>query len=288
MPNQTLHGRVKLKGLSPEAFIWPADKAALANLTKLPVLPQLVRKFNELALDRIYYVHNTASAIRCGPRQLSTLYRLQREACKVLDVAEPELYVRNDFRPNAFTAGVERPFIVVHSSLLDSLTDDELLYVIGHELGHVKCGHLLYRTIAVILFQIFDAVGKATLGFGSLVTVGVASAFCEWIRQSEFSCDRAGLLACQDPQVALSAQMKMGAGPSRFNHELDLGAFLEQAQEHRGLTGLEGVAKALLFLGLKWQLTHPELVHRAKALDDWSRDGDYQRILSGEYARRES
>lgn len=287
MPTQTLQGRVKLKGISPEAFIWPADKAALGNLKKLPVLPQLVQKFNELALDRIYYVHNTASAIRCGPRQLPTLYRLQREACKVLDVPEPELYVRYDYRPNAFTAGVDRTFVVLHSSLLDTLTDDELLYVIGHELGHVKCGHLLYRTIAVILFQIFDAVGRATIGLGSLVTLGVVSAFFEWIRQSEFSCDRAGLLACQDPKVALSATMKMGAGASRFNDELDLDEFLAQAREHTGLTGAEKAAKALLFLLHKWQLSHPEVVHRARALDDWARIGAYRDMLDGNYVRKD-
>lgn len=285
MAKQTIHGRVKLKGLTPEAFIWPADKAALANLTKLPVLPQLVRKFNELAFDRIYYVHNTASAVRCGPRQMNTLYRLLREACKVLDLAEPELYVRQGFHPNAFTAGVERPFIVLNSTLLDGMTDDEILYGIGHELGHIKCGHMLYRTIALILYQVFDAIGKATLGFGGLVTMGVAGAFFEWMRQSEFSCDRAGLLACQDPKVALAATMKLAAGTSRFNQELDLEAFLEQAREHKGLTGMEGVAKALLFLGFKWQLTHPEVVHRAKALDDWSHDGGYEAILNGDYKK---
>jgi Zn-dependent protease with chaperone function len=285
MPNQTLQGRVKLKKISPDAFIWPADKVALDNIQKLPVLPQLIHQFNKLAIDRISYVHNTASAIRCSPDQLPTLYKLLREACKVLDVSEPELYVRFDYRPNAFTAGVERTYVVLHSSLLDSLTDDELLYVIGHELGHVKCGHLLYRTIAIVLIHLFDAVGKATLGLSSLVTLGVVSVFYEWIRQAEFSCDRAGLLACQDPKVALSATMKMGAGSSRFNSELDMDAFMQQAREHSERTGPEGVAKALLFLLYKWQLSHPEFVYRAKAVDDWVKSGDYEKILSGEYPK---
>jgi len=285
MPSETLKGRIKLKGISPDAFIWPADKVALDNIKKLPVLPQLIHQFHKLAFDRISYVHNTASAVRCSSKQLPTLYKLQREACKVLDVLEPELYVRYSYKVNAFTAGVERTYIVLNSSLLDSLTDDELLYVIGHELGHVKCGHMLYRMIALALIHLFDAVGKATFGLGNLVTIGVVSVFYEWIRQAEFSCDRAGLLACQDPQVALSATMKMGAGSSRFNNELDLDAFMEQAREHSERTGAEGVAKALLFLLYKWQLSHPEFVYRAKAIDEWAKSDSYAQILAGEYPR---
>lgn len=34
-----------------------------------------------------------------------------------------------------------------------------------------------------------------------------------------------------------------------------------------------------------WQLKHPQVVYRAKGLDQWIRSGTYEGILSGDYAR---
>jgi Zn-dependent protease with chaperone function len=281
----TPKGRTKLKGISANEFITRADSLALDNIKKLPVLPELMQKFNELALDRVLYVHNTASAVRCTSRQFSTLAKLLKEACKVLDMDEPELYVRYHVADNAYTAGVEQPFIVLHSPIIDSLTDDELLYVIGHELGHIKCAHVLYQMIGWVLIPLIDAIGSVTLGLGRIAGSGVKAAFFEWMRQAEFTCDRAGLLVCQDPMVAMSATMKIGCGNTRLAGEMSVEAFLQQAREHTQHTTGEGVAKALMFILYKWTLSHPEVVYRAKALDEWVQGGAYGKILAGDYAR---
>ena len=55
----------------------------------------------------------------------------------------PELYVRQDPRPNAYTMAVQgqRPFVVVTTALLDLLEPREVQAVIAHELGHLKCEH---------------------------------------------------------------------------------------------------------------------------------------------------
>jgi len=277
--------RIRLKGISKDAFITGPDLAALENIKKLPVLPQLIQKFNEHALDRVLYVHNTASAVRCGPEQFPTLDKLLQEACRTLDVKEPELYVRYNVVDNASTAGVERPFIVLNSPIIDTLTDDELLYVIGHELGHIKCAHVLYQMIGVILIPLLRLIGSMTLGLGALAGQGVVAVFYEWMRQTEYTCDRAGLLVCQDPMIALSAQMKLGAGHTRLSGEMNVESFLQQARGYVDHKPEDGLAKALLFLMYKWQLTHPEIVHRAKAIDEWARTGAYQEILAGSYAK---
>jgi Zn-dependent protease with chaperone function len=132
---------------------------------------------------------------------------------------------------------------------------------------------------------VLNALGQATLGLGQLAGMGLVSAFFEWLRQAEFSCDRAGLLVCQNPRAAYSATMKLGCGETRYNEEMDVDVFLEQARHYSGMKGLEGMSKALLFLLYTWQLDHPQVVYRAKSLEEWVNDGSYDRILSGDYPR---
>jgi Zn-dependent protease with chaperone function len=273
-------GRICLTGLRYEDFVAPADKIALDNLRKLPALESLVRKFNELALDRFFYVQNSAGSVRCSDKQFHTVHGILLDACSILDTPEPELYMVYSPTVSAFTAGIERRFISLHSQLVDSYTNDEILFVLGHEIGHIKSGHLLYQMMAQVLMPLLEVLGKATLGVGQLAGMAVLSAFYEWLRQAEFSADRCGLLACQNPRPALSALMKLGGGSSRFNDEMNLEAFLDQAHQYSEEKGPEGIAKAIMFLLRNWHLTHPQVVHRAKELDAWAKSDEYRAILA--------
>ena len=220
-----------------------------------------------------------------GPKQYPTLYRMLQESCKVMEITEPELYIHQSEVFNAYTSGTDRTFIVLHSSLVKNFSDEELLFVIGHECGHIKAGHVLYSELGRMLMPLLEMLGQATLGLGQLAGIGVVAAFYEWMRQAEMSCDRAGLLVCQEPHNAVSALMKLGGGSSRFDDEASVEAFLEQARNHSASSGLEGLSKALLFITYNWQLTHPQVVFRAKALDEWEQSGAYQKILTGDYPR---
>ncbi len=275
--------RKRFPFISAEAFVSTADKVALDNLQKMPVLPMLVRKINEWGWDSISYARNSAESIRCGTDQFPTLYALLQEACAIMDVPEPELYVRYNNTYNAYTAGMARTYIVLHSALIDDFTDEEILFILGHELGHIKCGHVLYHMVGLLLIPLLEEIGQLTLGLGKLAGMGLVMGFMEWMRQAEFSCDRAGALVCQDVEVALRTIMKLGAGSTRFNGEMNLDAFRAQAQDHMDNSGLKGVSKALLFLLYTWQLDHPQVVYREKGLDEWLREGSYGAILNGKY-----
>lgn len=277
--------RQYLPHISANAFVSETDKAALTNIQKIPLLSQIVRKFHELAWDKIAYARNSAESVRCGPNQFPTLYNMMRESCAILHITEPELYIKQSEVFNAYTSGTNQTFIVIHSQLVEVLTDEQLLFVIGHECGHIKAGHVLYQELGRMLIPLLEVLGQATLGLGQLAGAGVVAAFFEWMRQAEMSCDRAGALVCQNPNAALSALMKMGSGSTRFDSEMNLDVFLDQARQHATTTGLEGLSKALLFVLYNWKLTHPEVVFRAKGLDEWLHSGAYEKILSGDYPR---
>lgn len=277
--------RKVLTGLSAEAFIAETDRVALRTLQKVPLLPKVVQKFYELGIDRWMYCWNMAQSVRCGPRQFKTLYDILRESCEVLDMPEPELYVTSNPFPNAFAGGVERPYITLRSSLIDTLSDEQLYHLIGHELGHVKAGHVLYKSVASILIPLLELVGRRTFGLGDVASVGLMLAFYEWSRQAEITADRAGLLVSQSLDISIDANLSLTAGPSRLQHELNREAFMDQARAYHDATGLDAVGKVLIFVLMSSTYTHPMPVHRAQELERWVLSGAYDRILSGEYAR---
>jgi Zn-dependent protease with chaperone function len=275
--------RKYLKGITADAFTSDADQWALDKLKRVPLLPLVVQKFYELGLDRWLYCYNMSMAVRCGPKQYSTLHAILQESCRVLDMPEPELYLSNNPYPNAMTSGVERPYITLHNSIT-SMPDEQLYFVIGHELGHIKAEHVLYRSVASVIVPILDALGRRTLGTSDLATYALILALYEWSRRAEFTSDRAGLLVTQELEMGQRALMSLAGGPSRFDHEQNVEAFMEQARAYQDADALDQIGKVLIFMTMGKYATHPMPVHRAQELEKWHLSGAYDLILEGKYA----
>ncbi|MBC8146306.1 MAG: M48 family metallopeptidase, partial [bacterium] len=208
------------------------------------------------------------------------VHNMLREACATLDVAQvPELYISQNPFLNASAVGVDKPFIVLHSSLVQAATDDELLCIVGHELGHVASGHALYKTLLALLVRLSTFAISVPLGGASLLAIIMA--LREWDRKSELSADRAGLLVVQDPDVAYRIDMKL-AGAMK-PEEIDVNEFFEQAAEYeRGEGLLDSFHKLLNLAGQ----THPFPVLRLTELKTWVDSGAYGKIMAGDYSRR--
>lgn len=277
--------RKRFPGITSQAFVSETDRGALDALQKVPLLPKIVHKFYELGIDRWMYCWNMAQAVRCGPNQYKTLYEILRESCDVLDMPEPELYVTTNPFPNAFAGGVERPYITLRSSMIETLDDEKLYHLIGHELGHIKAGHVLYTSVARVLMPLLELVGRRTFGLGDVASVGLMLAFYEWSRHAEITADRAGLLVAQKLETSLDANLALCAGPNRLSHEMSRDAFMEQARAYQDVTGLDAIGKVLIFLVMSAAYTHPMPVHRAQQLEKWVLSGAYDRILAGDYPK---
>src|SRR5439155_23769273 len=175
---------------------------ATDTLKKIPGIDKLFTKVLEIGFERVFYVDNIASNLRVTPKMFPRLHRSLSWACKILDVPEPEMYVHVDPVPNAFTYGHTKPFITATTGLIDMLSDEELFFVIGHEVGHIKAGHVLYGTMARNIAAIVTLLGEATLGIGALLARGLVIALFEWYRCAELTSDRAALLCVQDVEPA--------------------------------------------------------------------------------------
>ena len=266
-----------LEGISSRAWEHPADRAALAALRRLPVFDFVLKKLFGIFGEKPVRLTFQANAVKVGPRQFPRLWEQYQDVCRTLDSPEEyDLFVSQTPVVNAGAYGMDKPFIIMNSGTLALLDDAQTEYVLGHELGHIMSGHVLYRTMMVLLTQL------ATLGFPivGLAARAVLVALMEWSRKAELSCDRAGLLAVQDPEVVLSTMLKMAGGGS--DAETSLAEFIQQAEQYRESEDVaDSVFKILNLLGQ----SHPFFVLRVAELRSWIESGDYDRILRGEYSR---
>ena len=275
--------RIRLPGISSRAYEHPADRSALVALRKLAGFDTVIRGLFSAFPERAFRLSYLADSVRVSERQFPQIYELVRDGAYILDLPEvPEVFVIQDPVPNAMALGLgKKPFLVISTGMVNLTDPEELRWVVGHELGHVLSGHAVYRTMLVILLVL--AARIAWLPLGSLGLRAVIFGLEEWFRKAELSCDRAGLLAGQDAEAARRALMKL-AGGARLA-EMNAGAFRDQAREYDAAPDLrDSVLKILQLQGN----THPFAVVRFAEVDHWASSGQYERILAGDYPRRDT
>lgn len=267
-----------LVGLKADQFRHPLDLQATKALKQIPGIDVMVRNLLGPLAEQFFYVENIAASVLVGEQQLPQYHQLLLEACQTLDLEPPQLYVRQHPVPNAYTFAMrgKQPFIVLHTSLIDLLTPEEIQAVIAHELGHLKCDHGVYLTLVNLIVL---AAGQLPR-LGGFIAQALQSQLLEWVRCAEFTCDRAALLATQDPKVVMSLLMKLAGGSPTLASQLNLDAFVAQARAYDDISNTE--LGEMLKAAQTSQLTHPVPVLRAREIDRWASSRDYQSLLQGQ------
>jgi Zn-dependent protease with chaperone function len=274
--------RKRFPGIAPEAYRHPLDQQATDSLRSVPGFEFAVSKLSRFSIEHILYVEYCATAVKVTPRQCSRIYELLREACSILDVTEPALFLSQTPIANAFALGKERPMMVLHTGLVELMTEEELLGVIAHELGHIHCGHSVYR-LMLLLIELAGRVGGAKLGVGDAFSMPIQMALLEWARKAEFSADRAAILVTQNPEAVFSTLFKLTGGSPKIFEQMDREEYLKQAEEYdRPDAGkLDKFYRTMLEAGK----THPIPVLRAREALRYGETDEYKAILEGRYTR---
>ena len=272
-----IYSKQILTGLEHSQYEHPFDKMALEKLESIPLLTKLFKWITTNTVERIYTVQYTGSNLKVTKENYPQIYQYLEDACKILDLKDvPDLYIDWSYTINACTIGAENPIIILNSGLIDLCTDEEIMFIIGHEVGHIKSNHMLYHMMAQVINYFIDA----TPG-GTLVAGGLQFALYYWSRMSEFTADRAGLMCCQDPEAMARAFIKMAGLPLKEFDNIRTDTFLQQARDFKMLD-YDGMNKVVKFLSIADE-THPWTVMRSAELLKWIESGEYDRFISKQY-----
>lgn len=206
------------------------------------------------------------SGFPVSPQRTPNLARILQDCQKRLHPAAVQVFIVRSQELNAYTFGLTSPeVIVVYSSVLEVMDEDELRFILGHEMGHVALGHSGLNTLLGGMAGV-----PVTLGAAVVLTL----AFRSWNRACEYSADRAGLLTCGKPQKAISALVKLVAGnietKAEFQRALQL---IEQEDDSAGNLLAESLS------------THPMIVKRIQQLRRYAATPEYQYLQAQVNAR---
>ncbi len=205
-------------------------------------------------------------SFKLGQDLLPELYKPFKEVCEALNFTEPvEFYISNapDFNASASSSQEEgEPHLVnLNSGLVNALDEDELRFVIGHELGHIISKNIDIKGVIDFVFPGFKGIPLILYNKISL-----------WDKLSELTADRYGLIACGDPNKCVSAFFKMSSGLSLNRFNLNFATFLEENEKLLESFKKENTINVA---------SHPMNPIRIKALEYFAQSTAYKSILEG-------
>ena len=268
-----VYNRIILTGLNHSQYEHPFDRKALEKLESMPLLSQFLSWITTNTVERIYTVQYTGSNLKVTKRGYPKIHWYLEEACKILDQPIiPDLYFEWGYSINAYTVGADNPIIILNSGLIDLCDDDEIMFILGREIGHIKSNHMIYQMMVRVVNYFVDSIPG-----GSIVAGGLQYALYYWYRMSEFTADRAGLLCCQNPEAMIRAFIKMAGMPVKEFGNIKTDTFIQQARDFKGLD-YDAMNKVVKFLSMADE-SHPWTVVRSSELLKWIDNGEYYKIL---------
>jgi Zn-dependent protease with chaperone function len=194
------------------------------------------------------------------PQSAPQMAVLARDCIARLQPGPIELYIAPNPELNAYTFGLDNPKVVVlYSSLFNEMDADELRFILGHELGHVSLGHTWLNTL-------LGGMAGIPAPYGAAVILTVA--FLWWNRACEYSADRAGMLACSNPNKAITALIKLGGGPGTRTPE----------QLAQALRVIDAEDDNILNVLTESLATHPMTIRRINQLRKYAASAEYRRL----------
>ncbi len=190
----------------------------------------------------LFRANAMGNMILISEEQFPHLHQMVIDGSKKLGLnATPEAFLYNSNGIlNAFALKIfRRKYLLLTSSLVDAVTDEQIKFVIGHELGHHAAGHL-------------SSIGY-WLRFPARIIPFLYNAYS---RQCEYTCDKIGYFLSRDVDNSCTAIQMLGCGCQKLNEKMNLLAFEKQENLVPPTTGF--IAEIFR--------SHPRLTRRVIAL----------------------
>ncbi|MCA9671891.1 MAG: M48 family metalloprotease [Myxococcales bacterium] len=230
-----------------------ADLAAM--IMKNPAVRRAIKRIEDKAPEGTRRAL-LSTAVRLTEAMAPELYAVMQRCREKLEISSPlETFV---YPAPMFNAAAVRPeggrfFVMFSSALLDAFAENELAFVVGHELAH----HLFeHHAIPV----------QALLNEKPPFDAGTVLSLFAWQRYAEISCDRAGLVCAGDIGSARRALFRVASGLRGAKVTIDVEQFVAQlgdlTEEVRRTTKADDDSPRF-----DWFSTHPFSPVRLRAVE---------------------
>lgn len=270
----------KLEGLESVLVQHPGERAILTKLNCMDAVASVLAKVIDFQV-RQSELDLLGGGLHVTSKNMPDVYRIFRETCEVLNMPYvPELYLGELPIANAFAVGADKAYINITSQLFFRLDESEIRFMFGHELGHILCGHTKYNMLVRLMLHMGYSVPGIDVILRPVMNLTVRPLLMLWNRRSEFSADRAGLLACQDLEAVASFFLKICGLPLNFYGKVNPLSIFDQAADFQKLMDKSLLDTTLASMSVM-NSTHPRAITRVAELKGWIDDGMYNELLDG-------
>lgn len=153
------------------------------------------------------------------------IFGVFQEVVETLEFTEPiEFFINNSPELNAFAVASTEPgqphIINFNSGLIQMLTDRELRFVVGHELGHIISRN---AHISKLIRFVFPNPLR--------IPVLLQHKIALWEKLAELTADRYGFIACGDLGSCISGFFKISSGLNAERIGFDVNAYLNENEQ---------------------------------------------------------
>lgn len=264
-----------LPNLKVQEYEHPGEKKAMAALRAIPGVDDLMGAWIDTLIKYNSHPEIAGNRYRVTEKTNPRVYKLYQTALARLDMPkEYPLYAELSFHYNAGALGVEDPIILVNSSNIANFSDAALLRTLGHELGHIKSGHCLYHSMAN---KITSKIGKMG-GLGETAATALQYAIMEWKRNAEYTCDRAGMIACGGIDGCIESHMRYLGYSDKLNDiDFSLDKVVKQIDDFHMQT--DDVLGKLIYVYSISATTHPWQIMRLREILNWYNSGAFDELI---------
>ena len=243
----------------PGEFEHPSMQQMNQTLRRSLVLNRMAESISQ-KVGKPWY-ESCFNSVQTTDKQYARVFELAMIAARRIGFSQaPAVYIEADRGYQSNTYGSEKDaFVNIGTFLPKLLNDRELLFILGHEFGHLKCHHALWTTVS--MFLVGQARGnlmsEGILSYVSnplkIIESGVESVISSWMRVADLTADRAALLVSGDIGLARRTLFLLYFRSRKELDEVDVDEWTKQqeAQASTMTKVSQLVTSATPYLGLR-------------------------------------
>ena len=257
--NKTQHDKIK------RDYAHPID-SGIVKILDNKIVNSIFKQGVDMISDTTYGPV-VASGVLVSKENYPEIKAIVDECVYELGIKRPYVIISSGVSGiNAMTFGSdEEPYIAISPLMINTMSKEQLKFVIGHECGHIAMGHVVYHTVVNVASIFASAVPVIAPIINAVGTVPLMA----WSRRSEISADRAGLLCCGDVETAKRTLLQITM-PFMKADEINVDKYVKDSADY--------LKKGVLRKANELNHNHPIIPKRIHALDEFAKSEKYCRL----------